>query len=116
MANVNKVKRPPVVVQLDKERTLKYTLNSFAEMEDRYGTVDDGLKAMEKGSIKAVRFMLWAGLIHEDEDLTEKEVGAMIEIADLQELSKQMNKVMSADLPDKADKAQTNNVVNLPNA
>lgn len=104
MANVNKVKRKPVYIELDKTRQLKFTLNSFAEMEDRYGTVDDALKAMEGGSIKAIRFMLWAGLIHEDEELTEKKVGVLIELQDLAELSEQLNLVMGADLPDKGDK------------
>lgn len=104
MANVNKVKRKPVYIELDKPRQLKFTLNSFAEMEDRYGTVDDALKAMEGGSIKAIRFMLWAGLIHEDEELTEKKVGVLIELQDLAELSEQLNLVMGADLPDKGDK------------
>jgi len=99
--NVNKVKREPVEVELDKIRHLKYTLNSFAEMEDKYGSVDVALKAMEKGSIKAVRFMLWIGLIHEDPTLTELEVGAMIEPQDLEELAKKMNQTMGADLPEK---------------
>jgi hypothetical protein len=100
MANVNQVKRNPVYVDLDKQRQLKYTLNSFAEMEDRYGSVDDALKAVEKGKIKAVRFMLWTGLIHEDENLTEKQVGAMIEVQDLDSLSAKMNETMAGDLPD----------------
>lgn len=109
MANVEKVKRNPVYVELDKSRQLKYTLNSFAEMEDRYGSVDDALKAVEKGKIKAVRFMLWAGLIHEDENLTEKQVGAMIEVQDLDALSAKMNETMSGDLPDPKLKEATTN-------
>jgi len=112
--NVNKVKRPPVYVDLDKKRQLKYTLNSFAEMEDRYGSVDIALKAMEDGKIKAIRFMLWIGLINEDEDLTEKQLGGMIEINDLQALSDKMNQVMAADLPAEEDAAKGPNVVTLP--
>lgn len=99
MSNVNKVKREKVFIELDKQRELKYTLNSFAEMEDKYGTVDDALKEMEKGSIKAVRFMLWAGLIHEDDELTEKQVGKLVELQDLESLSSKMNDVMTTDLP-----------------
>lgn len=112
MSDVKKIKRQPVYITLNgEEKQLKYTLNSFAEMEDKYGNVDDALNAMEKGSIKAVRFMLWAGLIHADENLTEKEVGAMIELSDLQELSDKMNEVMAQDLPDKEE-----NKVTSPNA
>jgi hypothetical protein len=107
MANVNKVKRPPIYITLDKERQLKYTLNSFALMEDRYNSVDDALKAMEGGSVKAVRFMLWVGLIHEDKTLTEEQVGDMIELSDIEDIAQKMNEVMTVDLPDKG--AATNN-------
>lgn len=108
MSDVAKVKRQPVYIELDgKQRQLKYTLNSFAEMEEKYGSVDAALKAMEDGSIKAVRFMLWIGLMHDDEDLTEKQVGGMIELSDLEELSKKMNETMSLDLPDKKETATT---------
>lgn len=100
MANVKQIKRAPVTITLDKERTLKYTLNAFAEMEERYGTVDAAIEAMESGSIKGIRFMLWAGLIDEDETLTEQQVGAMIELQDLPELAEKMNAVMTVDLPD----------------
>lgn len=114
MSNVSKIKRQPVYIELGGEqKQLKYTLNSFAEMEDRYGSVDEALKAMEKGSIKAVRFMLWVGLIHADDTITEKQVGALIELNDLNELSEKMNQTMNLDLPVKETKET---IVANPNA
>lgn len=110
MSNVNKVKRAPVYITIGGEqKQLKYTLNSFAEMEERYGTIDDAMKAMEKGSIKAVRFMLWAGLCHDDDSLTEREVGSKLEVQDLEELAAKMNEVMTSDLPDKEDSKKSPN-------
>lgn len=115
MSNVNKVKRAPVFIELDgKQMELKFTLNSFAEMEDRYGTVDAALEQMQKGSIKSVRFMLWAGLIHSDDSITEKYVGGLIELQDLQELSDKLNAVMTQDLPD--DEQRKAEIVQNPNA
>jgi hypothetical protein len=108
MANVNKVKREPVMVMLDKERQLKFTLNSFSEMEERYGSIDDAVAAMEKGSIKAIRFMLWCGLTSDDETLTEKQVGGMIELQDLEELAQKMNQVMGMDMPEKSEGSSPN--------
>ena len=100
--NINKVRRAPVTIQLDdgKERVIKYTLNSFALMEEQYGSVELAIKAMEEGSIKAVRFMLWAGLVSSDEALTEQYVGNHIDILDLEEIVGKMNSTMSSDLPD----------------
>ncbi len=102
MANVDKVKRKPVTIDIGdgKNRTLKYTLNSFATMEEEYGSVDEAVQAMEKGSIKAIRLMLWAGLVHEDSDLTPEYVGNQIEISDLETIAEKMNSVIAADMPD----------------
>lgn len=104
MSKVQSVKRKPIKIFLDKERELKYDLNSFAEMEEKYGTIDKAIKAMENGSIKAIRFILWAGLIHEDDSITEKDVGAMITMQDLEQLSEKLNTAMSGDLPEPEDK------------
>lgn len=101
MSNLAKISRKPVTIQLDKERTLKYTLNSFAKMEETYGSVDKALAAMQEGSIRAIIFMLWAGLRHEDKDLTIDSVGDMVDILDMDLVSQKMNEVMGKDLPDK---------------
>ena len=70
----------PVIVSLalDKERTLKFDLNAFAELEDVYGSMEQAFAAMQSVSMKAARTLLWAGLLHEDESLTPRKVGAMV--------------------------------------
>jgi hypothetical protein len=110
MANVNKVIRKPVYIDIGdgKQRQLKYTLNSFALMEDKYGTIDDAMSAMEKGSVKAVRFALWAGLVHQDAELTEEYVGSMIDLSELETIATKMNEAMIGDLPEQAAKTNPN--------
>lgn len=100
MANVDLVKRKPVTIILSdgKERHLKYTLNALVEIEDKYGTVDAGFELLDKGSIKAARFILWAGLIHEDPELTEIEVGSLMDMAYMQELMQTMSSAMKSDV------------------
>lgn len=113
MSNVKLVKRQPVTLTLSdgRERTFKYTLNAFAEMEDRYGSVQEAMDMLEKENMKAVIFMIWVGLIHEDEKLTEKQVGNLIEIQDLKEIAEKMQAVMATDLPE-----SDNVVATVPNA
>ena len=82
------------------ERELRYTLNAMAEMEDRYGTVEDAFKALEANSIQAVRFMLWAGLAHSDENLTERQVGDLIDVACMEEIMKQVGVALNNDMPE----------------
>jgi len=101
MANIKKLRREPVIVDIGDgvERKLRYTLNSFALIEEKYGTIDKAMEALKSGSIAAIRFVLWAGLIHEDENLSEYYVGSQIDLADLEDLAEKMNKAMMGDLP-----------------
>lgn len=59
-----------------KTYTLRYTLNSLAEIEDKLGVTLAELDKVNLG-IKSIRVLLWAGLIHEG--LTEFEVGDMVD-------------------------------------
>ena len=101
MANIKKLRREPVVIDIGDgiERELRYTLNSFALIEEKYGTIDRAMEVLEAGSIVAIRFVLWAGLIHEDENLTEHYVGNQIDLSNLEGLAEKMNKAMMGDLP-----------------
>ena len=83
------VKPVTVSLTLDKERALKYDLNAFAEIEEVYGSMQQAFAAMQSGSMKAARTLLWAGLLHEDEKLTPRNVGALVTLDN-------MNSVMDA--------------------
>ena len=105
MANLKDVKRKVIKITLADgvERTLKYDLNAMAEMEDRYGTLDDAFKALDNNSIKAVRFVLWVGLVHEDPSLTEQKVGSLIDINYMQELMSSLGDALSEDMPSETE-------------
>lgn len=91
-------------IVLDKERNLKYDLNSFVDLEEEYGNINDALAAMQKGNIKALRAVLWAGLHHEDESLTPISVGAMIDLPSLEDLIKKLTFVLSDSLVEETPK------------
>lgn len=90
------------------EREIKYTLNAMAELEDRYGSVEECFAKADEGSIKAVRCILWAGLLHADENLTEKQVGNLIDIQCMENIMKSITDAMTNDMPE--------NEESLPNA
>lgn len=101
MSNVAKVKGKAIKLTLNDgiERNLKYTLNALAELEDRYGNVQAAFDKLEKeNSMKALRCILWAGLIHESPDLTELEVGNLIDIEYMQELTSTLDKALDQDV------------------
>lgn len=95
MANKQKA---AVEIKLDKKRTLRFTLNALAEMEDKMGVPLSKMSEVEMG-IKTVRTMLWAGLIHEDEDLTEREVGNMVDFENLEYIQTKVAEAFSAAQP-----------------
>lgn len=100
LQDVRKSKVVKITLSDDKERELKYTLNSFAEMEDKYGSVDKAIEAMQNGSIKAVRFMIYAGLIDCGDIKDERHLGSLLNVQDIEALTEKMTEAMSADLPE----------------
>lgn len=72
----------------DRKRTLRYDLNAISEIGDRLGMkirishIQEDLLDHPM-PLSAIRTLIWAGLIHEDEELTEKEVGAGVDMDNL---------------------------------
>ena len=98
------------IVLNGEEKILRYDLNAFAELEELYGDIEDAMNALEKGSIKAVRAILWAGLIHDEETdetghplLSPKTVGSWIEIKDLTDISEVLTEALGDALPEDAE-------------
>lgn len=80
-------------------REIRFTLNAMAEIEEKYGSVDAGFKKLDEGSIKATRFILWAGLLHTEEELTEQQVGNLIDMEILGDIMKQLGEGLTEDMP-----------------
>lgn len=118
MANVKDVKSKPVKITLSDgvEREIKFTLNAMAELEDRYGSVEAAFKKLDENSMKALRCVLWAGLIHEDENLTEKQVGNLIDVQFMQSLMQSVGEAFQADMPEQPEQPeQTDQATALSN-
>ena len=101
MSNVADVKNKTVKITLNDgvERTLKFTLNALAELEDKFGSVQAAFDKLEKeNSMKALRAILWAGFLHEDANLTEREVGNLIDIAYMQQLVESLGEAFEGDV------------------
>ena len=102
MSNVNDIKSKVTKITLmdGVERTIRYDLNAMAELEEKYGSVDAAFEELDKNSIKALRFVLWAGLVHEDEELTEKQVGSLIDLNSIKSIMQTLGDAFEADMPE----------------
>lgn len=110
MANLNEARPKSVRITLNDgiERELSFTLNAMAELEDRYGSVDAAFKKVEENSMKALRCVLWVGLVQNDASLTEQQVGSLIDIQRMQEISSVLEQAFGNDMPPQGE--------NVPNA
>lgn len=104
---LNAVKIKKVPIMLDKERTLYFDFNSFIELEEIYGSVEEAFKAMQGQNLKAIRALIWAGLIHEDPTITQRQVGAMLDFEKMETLTEALDAAIGESLPPE-DKNQKN--------
>lgn len=77
--------RKMVKINLDKERNLYFTLNSLEVIEELTGKTID--KLSEGMTISMLKAVVYAGLIHEDKELTVDAVGEMIGFEDIEMIS-----------------------------
>lgn len=101
MSNLHEIKAKTAKITLSDgvERELRFTLNAMAEIEEAYGSVEEAFKALERNSLKAVRCVLWAGLLDSDPTLTVQRVGSLIDIANLQNIVEVMSEAFQSDMP-----------------
>jgi hypothetical protein len=83
-------------IVLDKERTIKFDLNTLIDIEDSLGY---SLAEMgDKVSIRVMRTMLTAGLKHEDAELTEAYVGSLITMDNMKDVQDALATAMGGSL------------------
>lgn len=99
---------PSVEVNLDKPRKLMYDFNALILIEEYTG---QKLVNRPKGSedwtpsTKDIRTLIWAGLIAEDPELTELEVGRLMTAENLPILTLAMNEAVKLALGKKKEGA-----------
>lgn len=89
------VQRGEVKITLDKERTLKFTLNSLVYAEEN-GVDVAGMGKEGKVKLKDLRTLLYAGLMHEDSELTPEAVGNMIDVSELGPISEALSQAFGS--------------------
>lgn len=67
-----------VTIELDKARDLRYGINSLVKIEDLTGKPISKLD-LDNISMKDLRSIVYAGLYHEDNNLTPETVGDLID-------------------------------------
>lgn len=96
--NELKKKSFPVVIE-GKTYYLRFDLNALALLEEKFGSAEEATRKAAEGSAIAIRCFLWAGLKSNHPDMTEEDVGALIDLANLAEVSEEINKAFEQAMP-----------------
>lgn len=99
---MNNVKDQGVLITgLDKDRYMRFTLNSLCDLQDEYGNVMEVFQSgLEKSDFKLIRRLLFVSLNDHDESLTEKEVGSFITMQNIEFVISKLNEALSASIPE----------------
>jgi len=141
MSNIKSVKPKSIEILIGgKTYVIRFTLNSFIELEEMYGDVENAMKQLsgevltdEKGtpimedvtdedgkttqvekrkvSFKAVRNMLYAGLISAQPDITKETVGNF-EFSDFSDIMAKLMEALTGSLPENKTESDDEKVKN----
>lgn len=63
----------PVTAELGgKVRTIQFDMNAYAELENKFGSVEKAMDQLQLGRMTDIRTILWVGLIHEEAVIDEE--------------------------------------------
>lgn len=78
------------------ERTLAFPIMSLIKLKKDHGIELKDLSNKDKAQdMETILAIIWAGLIHEDKELDFEELGYMVDISDLPEISKKLSEVFA---------------------
>lgn len=91
-----------------KDYKLTLNFNVLAELEDIYGDIPKALDDMMNMKVKAIRALIYAIMKDADDDdnLTLKQVGKMLDLNFIQDFVKKMGVVLNNDMPEKSEDAE----------
>lgn len=89
-----------VPIILDKPRHLLYDLNALAAFEEATGKSFLGGMSLEALTTKDLRALIWAGLLHEEPELTLQYVGSIVHAGNLADIDRQIGIAMGLAMPD----------------
>lgn len=80
----------PITLADGKERHLRYDFNALIAIEETLGIPIDSLESVLTGPMRKlsmIRGILWAGLVHEDKALTQEDVGALLDLSNMEKMA-----------------------------
>lgn len=84
----------------NKDYELKFDMNTFCELEEVYGDINQAFEDLQNRKIKAIRALIYSAIKAEDESVTLKEVGKMLTLNDMEKLGTAINEALNVAMPE----------------
>lgn len=84
----------------EKDYELKFDMNTFCELEEVYGDLNQAFEDLQNRKIKAIRALIYSAVKAEDESVTLKEVGKMLTLGDMESLGTAINEALEVAMPE----------------
>lgn len=84
----------------DKEYELNFDMNTFCELEEVYGDINQAFEDLQNRKIKAIRALIYSAIKAEDESVTLKQVGRMLALNDMERLGTVINDALNVAMPE----------------
>lgn len=82
------------------EFDVRFDLNALCELQDKFGDLELAFDGLDKGDFKKIRSLLHIALANgEKENITEKEVGALIDFTNLNVITEALTTAFSNAMP-----------------
>lgn len=104
----NPMKPEATVLEVSgKTVAILFDLNAFAAIEDDYPSTEAAFKAMEDGSLKALRTVLAAAIQSGTPDggWTKESVGALVHLKNMKQVTEALVEALTDAMPEGAQKA-----------
>lgn len=98
----------------EKEYELKFNLNTFCELEEIYGDLNKAFDDLQRLKIKAVRALVYSAVKVEDDNVTLKDVGALLGLDDLERLGTVINEALSIAMPEVNESSGEEKATQIP--
>ncbi len=87
----------------DQTYELKFNMNTFCELEEVYDDINQAFEDLQKMKVKAMRALIYAAVKTQNDTITLQEVGELLGISELEDISKALNEALSDAMPEASE-------------
>lgn len=90
-----------------KEFEVKFDLNALCNLQEKFGDISEAFDGLEQSDFKSIRSLLHVGLANgENINITEQEVGALIDLTNLNDVVDALTKAFKDANPESTEEGK----------